>query len=105
MELKNQKDELKKYVVRVTLIGSSPKVWREIAVPGTIKLSSLGHIICLAMGWEENHVSLFKKWKKEYHVYMDAAYLYDYSIEYANDYALCDLLNVGEQMTFLYDNY
>ena len=92
-----------KYVLRITLIGSSPRVWREIAVPSTIKLTSLAHVIVLAMGWEESHVSLFKKNRKEYHVYMEGAELYDYPIADASEYARCDLLGKGEEMTFLYD--
>lgn len=91
------------YVLRIMLVGSSPRVWREIAVSLTIKLTSLAHVIILAMGWEESHLSLFKKWRKEYHVYMKGADLYDYKIEDANEYALCDLLGKGEEMTFLYD--
>ena len=92
-----------KYVLRITLVGSSPRVWREIAVPSTIKLTSLAHVIVLAMGWEERHLSLFKKWRKEYHVYMDGADMYDYPIEDASKFALCDLLGAGEEMTFTYD--
>jgi len=92
-----------KYVLRITLVGSSPKVWREIAVPSTIKLTSLAYVIILAMGWEESHLSMFKKWRKEYHVYMDGADMYDYPIEDASDYALCDLLAADEEMTFVYD--
>ena len=42
-----------KYVLRISLVGSSPKVWREIAVPSTIKQTSLAHVIVLAMGLEE----------------------------------------------------
>ena len=75
-----------KYVLRITLVGSSPRVWREIAVPSTIKLTSLAHVIVLAMGREESHLSMFKKWRKEYHVYMDGADMYDYPIEDASDY-------------------
>jgi len=48
-----------KYVLRITLVGSSPRVWREIAVPSTIKLTSLAHVIVLAMGWEESHLKKF----------------------------------------------
>lgn len=92
-----------KCVLRIKLVGSSPRVWREIAVPSTIKLTSLAHVIILAMGWEESHLSMFKKWRKEYHVYMDGADMYDYPIEDAADYALCDLLSADEEMTFLYD--
>ena len=68
-----------KYVLRITLVGSSPRVWREIAVPSTIKLTSLAHI------------------------YMDGTETYDYPIENASEYALCDLLSAGEEMTFVYD--
>ena len=92
-----------KYVLRITLVGSSPRVWREMAVPSTIKLSSLAHVIVLAMGWEESHLSFFKKWRKEYHVYMEGAEMYDYPIEDASKFALCDLLGAGEEMTFTYD--
>lgn len=45
-------------------------------MPSNIKLTSLAHVIVLAMGWEESHLSMFKKWKKEYHVYMDGADMY-----------------------------
>ena len=106
MEVVEYKYPLKiaqKHVLRITLVGSSPKVWREITVPSTIKLTSLAHVIVLAMGWEESHLSLFKKWKKEYHVYMDGADMYDYPIEDASEYALCDLLGADEEMTFVYD--
>ena len=92
-----------KYVLRITLVGSSPRVWRKIAVPSNIKLTSLAYVIILAMGWLESHLSMFKKWRKEYHVYMDGADMYDYPIEDASDYALCDLLSKGEEMTFVYD--
>ena len=92
-----------KYVLRIALVGSSPRVWREFAVPSTIKLTSLAHVIVLAMGWEESHLSLFKKWRKEDHVYMDGADMYDYPIEDASKFALCDLLGAGEEMTFTYD--
>ena len=103
VEYKYPRKGATKYVLRISLVGASPRVWREIAVPSTIKLTSLAHVIVLAMGWEENHLSMFKKWRKEYHVYMDGAEMYDYPIEDAGEYALCDLLSAGEEMTFVYD--
>ena len=103
VEYKYPRKGATKYVLRISLVGASPRVWREIAVPSTIKLTSLAHVIVLAMGWEENHLSMFKKWRKEYHVYMDGAEMYDYPIEDAGEYALCDLLSKGEEMTFVYD--
>lgn len=103
VEYKYPLKKSQKFVLRITLVGSSPRVWRELAVPSTIKLTSLAYVIILAMGWEESHLSMFKKWKKEYHVYMDGADMYDYPIEDASDYALCDLLAAREEMTFIYD--
>ena len=100
VEYKYPLKKSQKFVLRITLVGSTPRVWRELAVPSTIKLTSLAHVIILAMGWEESHLSMFKKWRKEYHVYMDGADMYDYPIEDASDYALCDLLAAGEEMTF-----
>ena len=102
VEYKYPLKKSQKFVLRITLVGSSPRVWREIAVPSNIKLTSLAHVIVLAMGWE-SHLSMFKKWRKEYHVYMDGADMYDYPIEDASDYALCDLLAAGEEMTYIYD--
>jgi Plasmid pRiA4b ORF-3-like protein. len=89
VEYKHPLKKASKYVLRITLVGSSPRVWREIAVPSTIKLTSLAHVIILAMGWEESHLSMFKKWRKEYHMYMDGADMYDYPIEDAG--GLCAL--------------
>ena len=103
VEYKYPLKKSQKFVLRITLVGSSPRVWREIAVPSNIKLTSLAHVIVLAMGWEESHLSMFKKWRKEYHVYMDGADMYDYPIEDASNYALCDLLAAGEEMTYIYD--
>ena len=103
VEYKYPRKKAVKYVLRISLVGSSPRVWREIAVPSTIKLTSLAHVIILAMGWEESHLSMFKRWRKEYHVYMDGAEMYEYPIEDAGEYALCDLLSAGEEMTFVYD--
>ena len=88
VEYKYPLKKSQKFVLRITLVGSSPRVWRVIAVPSTIKLTSLAYVIILAMGWEESHLSMFKKWRKEYHVYMDGADMYDYPIEDASDYAL-----------------
>ena len=100
VEYKYPRKEAVKYVLRISLVGSSPGVWREVAVPSTIKLTSLAHVIVLAMGWEESHLSMFKKWRKEYHVYMDGAEMYDYPIEDAGEYALCDLLSAGDERYF-----
>ena len=103
VEYKYPLKKAQKYVLRITLVGSQPRVWREIAVPSAIKLTSLAHVIILAMGWEESHLSMFRKLSEEYHVYMEGTEIYDYPIEDASEYALCDLLGADEEMMFVYD--
>ena len=54
-----------KYVLRISLVGSSPRVWREIAVPSTIKLTSLAHVIILAMGQYSFSLAQRKRTKRD----------------------------------------
>lgn len=49
----------KSYQLRVELKGVKPAVWRRIAVPGTVKLSKLHHILLAAMGWQGGHLHEF----------------------------------------------
>ena len=53
-----------KYVLRITLVGSSPRVWREIAVPYQTDFAGPCHNSC--HGWEESHLSMFQKGRNEY---------------------------------------
>jgi hypothetical protein len=43
----------------VKLKGIQPAVWRRIAVPSTIKLSRLHHILLPVMGWQVGHLYEF----------------------------------------------
>jgi hypothetical protein len=103
VEYKYPVKKSQKYVLRIVLVDSSPRVWREIAVPSNITLTSLAYVIILAMGWEESHLSMFEKGQKEYHVYMEGTEIYDEPVEDASEYALCDLLGADEEMLFVYD--
>jgi hypothetical protein len=49
------------YVIRVTLNGSKPPIWRKLAVPSNIVLSELHEVIQIAMGWTDSHLHQFKK--------------------------------------------
>jgi hypothetical protein len=49
----------KAYQLRVELKGVKPAVWRRIAVPSTIKLSRLHHVLLVAMGWQGGHLHEF----------------------------------------------
>ena len=47
---KTRSKSTKTYQLRVELKGVEPAVWRRIAVPSTIKLSKLHHILLAVMG-------------------------------------------------------
>ena len=49
----------KVFQLRVDLRGTSPKVWRRIVVPATIKLSILHVVLLRAMGWQGGHLHEF----------------------------------------------
>ncbi|MGH9225935.1 MAG: plasmid pRiA4b ORF-3 family protein [Acidimicrobiales bacterium] len=46
--------------LKVTLSGSSPPVWRRLAVPSATTLGQLHHILQRAMGWEDCHLHEFE---------------------------------------------
>lgn len=50
----------KRYQLKITLEGSEPPVWRRIIVPASIHLGRLHHVIQVVMGWEDDHLHLFR---------------------------------------------
>ena len=47
------------YQLRVELQHIKPAIWRQILVPGSIKLSKLHVVLLLAMGWDGDHAHEF----------------------------------------------
>ena len=47
------------YQLRVELLHLKPVIWRQILVPGSIKLSKLHVVLQYAMGWEGGHLHEF----------------------------------------------
>jgi len=47
------------YVIRMTLNGSKPTIWRKLAVPSDIPLGELHEVIQIAMGWTDSHLHQF----------------------------------------------
>lgn len=43
------------YTFRITLLGVAPAVWRLVACPGSLTLSTLHTVIQAAMGWKRAH--------------------------------------------------
>lgn len=47
------------YVIKVTLLGTSPPIWRRILVPGEITLRNLHRTLQAVMGWTNSHLHQF----------------------------------------------
>jgi Plasmid pRiA4b ORF-3-like protein len=47
------------YAIKVTLLGTSPPVWRRILVPRDIKLGNLHRTLQTLMGWTNCHLHQF----------------------------------------------
>ena len=48
------------YVIKITLTGNKPPIWRRFCVPGEITLDRLHDVIQIVMGWQESHLHCFK---------------------------------------------
>ena len=47
------------YIVRVSLKGSDPLIWRELCIPADLTLGEFHLLIQIAMGWENAHLHQF----------------------------------------------
>jgi len=47
------------YVLRVSLQGTRPPIWRRVAVPSRITLGRLHDVIQIVMGWSNSHLHHF----------------------------------------------
>lgn len=48
------------YRLTVTLLGSSPKIWRRLVVPADICLADLHVVLQVAMGWNNAHLHMWE---------------------------------------------
>ena len=46
-------------MLRITLNGSKPPIWRRVAVRSDIRLGELHEVIQIAMGWTDSHLHQF----------------------------------------------
>ena len=48
------------YQIKVTLLGTSPLIWRRVLVPAEVTLAQLHDVLQAAMGWEDCHMHEFR---------------------------------------------
>ena len=47
------------YLLKITLVGSQPCIWRKVVVPSNITLEDLHYVIQNVMSWENDHLHMF----------------------------------------------
>jgi len=47
------------YELKVTLLGTSPPIWRRLQVPADMTLAQLHDVLQTAMGWQDGHMHEF----------------------------------------------
>jgi hypothetical protein len=54
------------YQIKVTLLGTSPPIWRRLLVPANLTLGQLHNVLQVAMGWEDCHLHDFRIGQKRF---------------------------------------
>lgn len=54
------------YIIKISLVGAKPAIWRRFCVPGEITLDRLHDVIQIVMGWHECHLHRFEIDGKRY---------------------------------------
>jgi hypothetical protein len=54
-------EDIRKYIMRITLKDIRPSIWRKIEVPSNITLRHLAELIIDVMGWSGYHLNQFRK--------------------------------------------
>ena len=83
------KSEDTAYVIKITLTGSKPPIWRRLCVPGEITLDRLHDVIQIIMGWQECHLHCFEIGGQRY---TEAPEDVSTDGQEEGDFRLCDLV-------------
>ena len=92
---------MKVYIIKITLRGVSPMVWRRLSIPGTASLAMLHECIQIINGWDDSHLNQFRIFGKDYGVYQDGGIYFndDARTVYIDDFKF----NVGDKFTYEYN--
>ncbi len=54
------------FQLKVTLLGTTPPIWRRLLVPAEMTLAQLHHVLQAAMGWDDSHMHEFRVGQQRY---------------------------------------
>lgn len=54
------------YQLKVTLLGTSPPIWRRLLVLADLSLAQLHDVLQAAMGWEDGHMHEFRMGRRHF---------------------------------------
>lgn len=81
---------MKIYLLKITLVGSKPSIWRRLLVKSDTLLSDLHLIIQTTMGWENSHLHQFiignDSFQPDYEGMDDDGYSQPYTDKRLNDF-------------------
>src|SRR5438477_918065 len=90
------------YLLKVSLRGVRPPVWRRIRVAGDLTLRELHHVLQIALGWTDSHLHEFEIGGKRYGMPDPLEDISDPPLDEQN-YELNELLQKGSHAEYLYD--
>ena len=87
----------------MSLVGSSPEIWRKLRLPVDATFAQMHQVLQLAMGWYDSHLNLF-----DFGEYTVGPELSDMNLGLRDDIdeaqlRLCDALTPGARFLYLYD--
>ncbi len=86
----------------VALLGVRPRIWRRVAVPGSVSLAELHSVVQLVMGWENSHLHEWRVGGERYGVpdpdgFLDDDFIDDRTVK------LLEVAPPGSQLEYVYD--
>jgi hypothetical protein len=91
------------YQLKITLEGVRPPIWRQVLVPGSIRLDAFHTVIQIAMGWTDSHLHEFVKSGNKWTLLDLEEDAYSKKLD-ERAFRLHELLvRVGDRLQYVYD--
>jgi hypothetical protein len=94
------------YLIEITLMESSPRIWRLVAVPGDYSLGQVHDVVQAVFNWTDTHLHEFEIGKQTYGRYSEDEDEFgaDEDFEDEAEFRLCDLIaRKGKKFIYTYD--